>query len=87
MIKFTVTEMTSDSSTGVVKQVNYTVKGNKGESTGCVYLSEPGDDFIPFSELTPTIVQSWVEQLGLYNPEDIDDSSVESTISTDLPWQ
>lgn len=79
--------MISDSSTGVVKQVNYTVKGNKGESTGCVSLSEPGTELIPFSELTPTIVQSWVEQLGLYNPEDIDDSSIENNISTDLPWQ
>lgn len=85
MINFTVTEMISDSSTGVVKQVNYTVKGNKGESTGCAFLSEPGNDFIPFSELTPNIIQSWIEQLGLYHPEEIDDP--DDTISTSFPWE
>lgn len=84
MIEFTVTKMISDSSTGIVKQINYTVKGNKGESTGCASLSEPKDDFIPFSELTPSIIQSWIEQLGLYHPEEIDDP--DDAISTSLPW-
>jgi hypothetical protein len=85
MIKFIVTEMISDSSTGIVKQINYTVKGNKGESTGGISLPEPGDDFIPFSELTPNIIQSWIEQLGLYHPEEIDDP--DDTILTFFPWE
>ena len=86
MITFKVTRMISDSQTGIVKEIDYIAKGSIGESVGSLSLELPEGDYIPFAELTPTIVQSWVESKNLYNPADIDDENTQSSISTDLPW-
>ena len=79
--------MISESHTGIVKTIEYKATGSSGESTGVVNLDPPAKNYIPFSELTPSVVQSWVESKNLYNSASIDNASSDDSISTNFPWQ
>lgn len=49
--------------TGVHWRLRVEDAGYTAEAYGCVALPPPGPSFVSYSELTPAIVQGWVEQV------------------------
>ena len=85
-------------SNGFVGTVHYTISASDGTYASSAYgslgLEAPGDDAIPYAQLTPEIVIDWVkDKFGEEKVEEIEDAlaaQIEQqrtpTTGTGLPW-
>lgn len=67
--KWDIAQLERNTADGVVFTVHYTVAASDGVYSSSAYgslgLEQPEDDIIPYADLTPEIVISWVkEKLG-----------------------
>ena len=60
-----IAQLERNTADGIVLTVHWTVAANDGTYTSSAYgsigLEQPGDDFIPYADLTPEIVIGWTQ--------------------------
>ena len=91
-----VAQMERHTADGIVFTVHYTVGANDGTYSSSAYgsigLEQPEGDVIPYADLTPELVISWVQEK--LNVEEIEaalqvqiDQQRTPTTAAGVPWQ
>ena len=91
-----IAQMERHTADGIVFTVHYTVAANDGTYSSSAYgsigLEQPEGDVIPYADLTPELVISWVQ--GKLNVEEIEaalqaqiDQQRTPTTAQGVPWQ
>ena len=83
MTVFKIANLERQADTGLVTVVHWIATKVDGEAVASTYASlivEPGDDFVPFEELTEEVVVGWVT-------EKLDLESIESSLDAQITEQ